>query len=232
MGNPTNYSLELPTRCLLLLDRLWPHAEAIFPSNRRGLGPLTSTFLISMSMPIINLPIERIERRDGGEANHYASDRPIDPSAAAAIVDILRRGRFGDAPFFAPGVWRFVSWRTAPFPNISLGLPESIARELDSERAAANAANMPAAQWCSILRNALAHGGIVYLNEQGRSSYGEPVKVYAFVSGKYDEESKQTPKPLIAVNFLRISEPGYRHFLRLWVKWLQDSGVAREAEAA
>ena len=36
---------------------------------------------------------------------------------------------------------------------------------------------MATSQWCSILRNAIAHGGIAYLNENGRSSYGEPVKM-------------------------------------------------------
>ena len=231
MGNPRNYSLELPERCLLLLDRLWPHASSTFAADRPDLGPLTSTFLISMSMPIINLPIERIERRQGGEAYHYASDRSVDPEAADAILQTLRRGRLGDAPFFIHGAWRFVSWRESPL-NIADGLPEATAHELERDKAAEDAASMPASQWCSILRNALAHGGIAYLNQWGRSSREEPVKMYAFASGKYDQESPQTPKPLIAVNFLRISETDYREFLRLWVRWLRNSGVAREAEAA
>jgi hypothetical protein len=96
-------------------------------------------------------------------------------------------------------------------------MPEHVAAELGTENAAQNAADMPASQWCSVLRNALAHGGIAYLNAQGRTSYQEPVKMYAFVSGKYDESSKESPKPLTAVNFLRISEPHYYDFLRRWV---------------
>ena len=232
MGNPANYSLELPERCLQLLDALWPHAQATRQVERPDLGPLTSTFLISMSMPIINLPIERIERRSGNEASHYASDRPIDPAAASAIVETLQKRPFGDAPFFADGAWRFVSCVKPPFPNIARGLPETIAAELDSEDAARKAAGIPASQWCSVLRNALAHGGIAYLNEQGRSSYEEPVKMYAFVSGTYDLMSKKRPKPLTAIHFLRISETDYRDFLRRWVAWLQDSGIAKESEAA
>ena len=232
MGNPRNYSLELPERCLLLLDRLWPHARATFQAEQPDLGPLTSTFLISMSIPIINLPIERIERRRGDEDRHFASDRPINPAAASAIVETLQERSLRDAPFFKDGAWRFVSCGTPPFPNIAYGLPEAIADELGAEDAAKNAAEMPASQWCSILRNALAHGGIAYLNEQGRSSYGEPVKMYAFVSGKYDQENKDLPKPLTAVNFLRISEIDYRDFLRRWVVWLRDTGIARASEAA
>lgn len=232
MGNPSNYSLELPQRCLSLLDKLWPYARTIFPADRPDLGPLTSTFLISMSMPIINLPIERIERRSGGEAHHYASDRPINAAVTDAIIETLQKRPFGSAPFFVDGAWRFATCATPPFPNIARGLPENIARELSGEQAAKDAARMPASQWSSILRNALAHGGIAYLNDQGRSTYGEPVKMYAFASGKYDEQSVQRPKPLKAVHFLRISEIDYRDFLCRWVGWLQDTGIAREAEAA
>ena len=56
--------------------------------------------------------------------------------------------------------------------------------------------------------------------------------MYVFVSGKYDQENKKSPKLLTAVNFLRISEIDYRNFLSQWVVWLQDSGIARASEAA
>jgi len=185
-----------------------------------------------MSMPIINLPIERIERREGGEHQHYANDRPINPEVVTAIVETLRRRPLREAPFFVDGIWRFACYEERPFPNIAHGVPERVAEELDSDTAARNAADMPASRWCSILRNALAHGGIAYLNGQGRSSYGEPVKMYAFVSGKYDRSSKESPKPLTAVNFLRIGEADYYDFLRRWVAWLQETGIARDSEAA
>ena len=229
MGNPQNYSLELPARCLALLDELWPYAQKTFHGGRPDLGPLTTTFLISMSMPIINVPIERIDRRRGEEDPHYASDRSIDPAVVRAIDETLGGKPVRGAPFFRYGAWRFVSCGTAPFPNIANGLPESIAEGLDADVAARDAANMPASRWCSILRNALAHGGIAYLNEQGQSSYGDPVKMFAFASGKYDQGR---PQSLISVNFLRISENDYREFLHLWVGWLQKSGVAKASEAA
>lgn len=232
MGNPLHFSLELPQRCLQLLETLWPHALAIRQADRPDLGPLTSTFLISMSMPIINLPIERIERRSGGEGQHYANDRPINPRIVNAMVETLQRRDLRDAPFFVPGAWRFTRCERPPLPNIARGVPDDIAEELASERAAQRAAVMPAQQWCSILRNALAHGGIAYLDGDGHSSYGAPVKMYAFASGKYDEDSVQKPGPLIAVNFLRISEADYFDFLRRWIDWLQATGIARASDAA
>ena len=42
---------------------------------------------------------------------------------------------------------------------------------VEREEAATRVGKMPTSQWCSILRNAMAHGGIAYLNEIGRSSY-------------------------------------------------------------
>lgn len=89
MGNPTNYSLELPARCLKLLETLWSHAAATYLDDATQLGPLTSTFLISMSMPMINLPIERIDRPVGDEHRYYVTDRPINPAAVTAIRKTL-----------------------------------------------------------------------------------------------------------------------------------------------
>ena len=82
MGNPAHYSREVPSRCLQLIDGLWQHVEGVFQSDRRDLGPLTSTFLISMSYPIVNLPIERIERHSSKPEQGYADDRHVDPGLA------------------------------------------------------------------------------------------------------------------------------------------------------
>lgn len=77
MGNPLHFSTELPGRCLQLIEELWPYAERTRQQDRPDLGSLTTTFLISMSMPIINLPIERIERHKNPEVEGYADDSPL-----------------------------------------------------------------------------------------------------------------------------------------------------------
>src|SRR5690606_34298465 len=108
-------------------------------------------------------------------------------------------------------------------------LPDAIAKLLGTEEASERAEKMPTSQWCGILRNAMAHGGIAYLDEDGRSTYGNPVKMLLFVSGKFDPAN---PKKLIAVNLLRISETDYRAFLGRWVTWLTHSGVSKVLSAA
>jgi hypothetical protein len=70
----------------------------------------------------------------------------------------------------------------------------------------------------------MAHGGIAYLDEDGQTSYGRPIKMYAFVSGRFDDKDA-----LIAVSVLRISEINFRQFLHRWVSWLQASGFALAA---
>jgi hypothetical protein len=228
MGNPLHFSLELPQRCLQLIDDLWPHVENVRQTDRPDLGSLTTTFLISMSMPIINLPIERIERHRNAQDDGYADDRRIDPQVAAAVLDTLSGQRFSKAPFYGPDEWSFATYAKRPL-NIARSIPEDLAIELGRKEAAARVGRMPTSQWCSVLRNAMAHGGIAYLNEMGRSSFGEPVKMYAFISGKFDDTDKEK---LLYLNVLRISEVNYRNFIRRWVSWLKSSGLAQELAAA
>lgn len=65
MGIPARYSLEVPERCLQLLECLWPEPEKAFVPGQEAVGPLTTTFHLGMATPIITLPIERVERHRG-----------------------------------------------------------------------------------------------------------------------------------------------------------------------
>ena len=238
MGNPQHYGIELPQRGLALINGLWNAAARTYGGNRPDLGPLTSTFLLSMSMPILNLPVERIERQIGqGDGEGYVDDRHISRRAVEAFQRTIQRGTLSQAPFYKQGAWRFFRYHGGPM-NIARELPENIASALDMDEAATNAGAMFASQWISVVRNALAHGGIAYLDERGRSSYDQPVKMYVFVSGKFDSgpcphlpnaACRGEQGPLIALNFLRIAETDYRAFLELWVSWLEEAGIVNAA---
>lgn len=193
-----------------------------------------------MSMPILNIPLERIERQiNKNEDEAYADDRQLNPEAVEAFVKVIRKGKLGDAPFYKDGTWRFHPLRDEPFPNISKGLPLQLAEALEHDGAVNAARAMPAAQWVSLLRNAMAHGGIAYLDENGCSSHGTPVKMFAFVSGKYGRPKCENADAacrfglgkLEGLNFLRISEDDYRNFLGDWVAWLEASKIAKQAAA-
>lgn len=223
-----------------LIDQLWPEATKVRGGERPDLGPLTSTFLLSMSMPILNIPVERIERQiDKAEGESYADDRNLNADAVKAFEDVIRRGQLGAAPFYSDGAWRFFAMREGPIPNISEGIPNNLADALSKDAAVEAARHMPASQWISIIRNAMAHGGIAYLDEHGRSSHGTPVKMYAFVSGKYgkprcqhaEAECRYGLGALEGLNVLRVSETDFRDFLREWARWLVRTKIAKQAAA-
>lgn len=240
MGNPRHYSIELPGRCIELIERLWPAVSEIHGGEHPELGPLTSTFLLSMSMPIINVPLERIERHiNKPDGAAYADDRPLSEDAVKAFQSVIQKGKLHDSPFYDEGAWHFLSIKGKRMPNIAHGLPEDWGKALGGDDATKNAHNMPAAQWISVLRNAMAHGGIAYLDENGQSSHGAPVKMYAFVSGKYakpkcqhaDADCRFGMGELESLNILRISEEAYRTFLQKWVAWLSDMRDAKQDAA-
>jgi hypothetical protein len=220
MGNPLHYSLELPQRCLQLIDELWPHAERVLQRDSPDLGSLTTTFLMAMSMPIVNFPVERIERHRAIPRRHYADDRHVHEGVTTAVLGALGAQQLKSAPFYVSGAWSFLSCPGDRLFNIADGLPVEVADQLSKPEAAERAAKLPASQWCSILRNSMSHGGIGYLDNEGRSSYGRSVTMYVFVSGKYDRER---PGELIGLNLLRINEANYREFLRKWVGWLTST---------
>lgn len=64
----------------------------------------------------------------------------------------------------------------------------------------------------------MAHGGILYLDERGRSSSTAPVRRFAFVS-------TNDPKNPTKLLFLRIGMADYRAFLQKWVDWLNTAAV-------
>lgn len=87
---------------------------------------------------------------------------------------------------------------------------------------------MPASQWISILRNALAHGGIAYLNKEEKSNHEQPVKMFAFVCCKYGAgECPAGLGNLEGLNILRISEYHFQCFFGNWVDWMRANDISK-----
>lgn len=229
MGIPQHFSLELPSRCLTLIDELWQAASSVYLPGQKHLGPLTTTFLLSMAAPIITLPVERILKSFDRQDNSYADDRFLDAEMAQRIKDLYQKGKLGGAPFYCSRVWSFAEQAKIVEPlNIAKHFPTELAEELATKVAFDRAENMEFKQWVNCLRNALAHGGIAYLDENGHQVFGGSARMYAFVSGRYDEKDRQK---LIGIKVLRIGETEFRDFLGLWVGWLEKSGISQALAA-
>lgn len=216
MGNPTHFSLEVSKRAHQLLRDLY---EELADSDGTRL-PLKATFLLSVSMPIVILPIERILKYKQKHAEGHMSDAVLNPGLADAIdraIDL--KDEVHEASFFT-GSWQYASLaKGAGFPNLAVaGLPDSVATQLDEPEAIEHAKSLSADIFCRILRNALAHGGILYLDQNGRSTTGAPVRRFAFVS----TDRLNNPTKL---HFLRIKMVDYRAFLQQWVDWLNREAI-------
>lgn len=215
MGNPTHFSLEVPKRAHQLLRDLY---EQLTDSDGTRL-PLKATFLLSVSMPIVILPIERILKY-GCKSGGHMNDAVLNPRLADAVDQAIDlEGEVHQAKFFT-GPWQYASLEKGQgFPNLAQnGLPDVVGEQLDTPEAVADARSLSAHRFCGILRNALAHGGVLYLDEHGRSCSGAPVRRFAFVS-------TDRPNNPTKLHFLRIKMVDYRAFLQRWVDWLNGEAI-------
>lgn len=220
MGRPTHYSAEVPARCQRLIETLSRHVEEASDPDGRWGGPLKTTFLVAMATPMLVLPIERIFKPAGQQHHGVADDRPLDPILADRILHHLGNGRaFGDAPFFLRDAWSYVP-TTAPF-QVAQDWPPPVLQALGSPEAFEAAARAPSRQVLLALRNALAHGGVTYLDRHGRQT--------EFATNMLGFASFAHPKAP-ELRLLRISVPGFEAFLRLWAEWLSSSGVLEQLD--
>lgn len=215
MGNPQNFSLDVPSRCQMLLDDLWP---TVSKKGEDGSLPLNASFLLAISTPMVNLPIERIWKTQNGRAVGHLNDSVLNAGLAQAIKKGIGNSPVAQAPFYAPDVWRYHYLpKSAALPDLSRqGLPAAVETALNSNQASTDAGAQTTETFCSILRNGLAHGGILYLDKSGSMVVRQPVQMFCFVS------TKQKDRAVIGLHFLRVGMKDYRAFLALWTKWLRN----------
>ena len=210
---PEHYARDIVERCDSLITSLLPVVQR--ESDVRFGGPLGTTFLLAMSTPMILLPVERMLKPIVRDA--VADDRSVEPALGEAVADVLSQARrFGDAPFARDGAWSYVAGHP-PF-NVTGGLPRELLEALSGAQAVKDAMDAAAARIVTDLRNALAHGGVAYLDEAGRKTDSQAAML-AFVG------SVMRNGRITSVNVLRVSEHDFREFLAAWASWLRQAGV-------
>ncbi|WP_174802669.1 hypothetical protein [Martelella limonii] len=221
MGNPQNFSIDVPQRCLILLEQLWPSVSN--KADGREL-PLNASFLLAISTPMVNLPIERIWKPQNGRAVGHLNDAILDASLAKAVKADIGQNPVVKAPFYEAGAWRYHYLpKGTALPDLSRqGLPLAVQQVLATDTALSAADVLATETFCSILRNGLAHGGVLYLDSHGQTTEGAPVTRFCFVS------TKQKNQAVVGLHFLQITMKNYRAFLGRWVGWLQN-GTAMPA---
>jgi hypothetical protein len=225
MGRPSHYSLDIVTRCRSLLQHLMPHVQKGLPDDKKFGGSLTTTFLLAMANPMIALPVERIFKPDDGK-DVVADDRALNAGLSDEVNKVFDgKTKLKESAFFVQADWRLVR-NVKPF-NIAQWGSEEIFEQLAGE-AAKNAAAEETAKFMMIhLRNAIAHGGVVYLDKDGRLNE-DTAAMLGFVSAKIDWKTQK----LEGLHISRVGEPDFHKFLLAWSDWIEKSGVSAAIDSS
>lgn len=216
MGRPGNYSIEVPSRCQQIIDELIERVEHDSRLAEGWGGPLKTTFLLAMSTPMLVLPLERIFkpliRNNPGVADDSLMDARVGKDVQAVLGP---RRAFGAAPFFEEGTWTYID--AVPQFAVSANWPPKVLDQLGSREAICAARAVDAATILDCIRNGLAHGGVSYLDRNGRHSE-DATNMLAFASFPSNRRRNE-------LRLARVSVEGFERFLREWSRWLAGSGV-------
>jgi hypothetical protein len=225
-------------------DRVLAMMAAFEPLARRGValsdgsysGDLRTSFPLIMASSLLVIPLERLK----GE--HFLREaererRIYDPMAAAL------KKRFMEAPFRGTGAWY------ALILDGSVDQPTSWnvrgGRPILDESHRTRADHAKTSDHVFVIRNALAHGNIVYLDEQGHYAPTHEAFHLAFISRRDVEpgrcrdlrgvsaclsritdqiEGRETPKKPPSYNVVVTSDETFLSFLKAWAEWLLSLG--------
>jgi hypothetical protein len=209
---PQHYSRDIAQRCQTLIRDLRSAVQGGLPGDAQFGGELSTTFLLAMATPMLVLPIERLFKPARPGASQVGDDRRLDPDLAREVDDVFG-STFSAAPFVVPGRWGYVPGY--PYFNVANIWPGGLLESLGMSDAFRRADGAPAAVVLRDLRNALAHGGIAYLDADGRQAEANAAMLaFAGVSRT-------------GLNILRVSEDDFCSFLMAWADWLAHPPIRR-----
>ena len=202
---PERFVTEYPARCRQLLDLLeGPAREA----------DLVGSFALLVASAAFTIPFARMV-----EKAHPLS-APEDELYDA--VEGLKKQSFADAKFWdgeKPGFFRYAKIVTEAEDSVRW-------RNAKGEHPLASSEMKDANVILRTIRNALAHGNVVYLDKDGYETAGNRLVYLAFLSRHENGDGYR-----VAI----FDEETFLAFLKAWIEWLQTFPPEREfkfAEAA
>jgi hypothetical protein len=167
---------------------------------------------------MIALPVERIFKPTRGK-DVVADDRALSAGLSGEVNRVFDgKTKFKECAFFSKGDWGLVR-DVRPF-NIAEWGNKEVFEQLASEAAKKAAAEETAKFMLIHLRNALAHGGIAYLDKHGRQT-DQTAAMLCFVSARLDRNTQD----LAGLHISRVSEAGFHTFLSAWCEWIEKADV-------
>lgn len=204
MGIPVRFASEYPGRCLELVDALEDYARA---------ERLVGSFSLLVASAVLTIPFERASTK------HFLH-RDKDDALTEAIA-ALGAVKFAAAPFWqrkAPGDWR----QAHIIDNVN-----DVANWVGSDGKhplAPDAENVigkkVASEVLRAIRNALAHGNVVYLDKDGQEQEGALLHYLAFLS-RY-EEGPEAQAKAETYRLIITTEDEFLRFVKVWAKWISN----------
>jgi hypothetical protein len=209
---PDRFVTEFPARCLTLLESFESDATR---------QDLVGTFAIMLASSMLTIPLERLNARHplhGAEHDLVAGLKQI---AGQRWVEV------GEWAAASPVRWRFA--RIMGDPNDVAGWKDE--RDVRSMTEEANTiGRRRAAEVLRAVRNALAHGSIVYLNEDGYEVAGARVEWLGFLS-RYEETPEQREAGE-TYRLVAVREGDFLAFVKAWATLIGQLGIGNDLRAA
>ena len=195
---PERFVTESPERCGQLLDMLEPQARQ---------ADLVGSFALLVASAAFTIPFGRMT-----EMNHPLGRPERDLSRA---IRGLRRYPFLKAPF----------WSGSPPTDFRYARIVSDPERAEDWRDAAGIHPLKSTEEnnsntvLSVIRNALAHGNVVYLDESGHETPGNRLHFIGFLSRHEDNRSHRV---------VIFGEEDFLLFLKAWIAWVLTFPPERE----
>ncbi len=214
---PARFVTEYPKRCMELFEVL----EGLARQKE-----LVGSFSLVVATSVFLIPYERMK------ATHPLH-RPEEEAGIYRAIRRAERQKFLEGEFWKKRphqTWRYSrimnnANRTLEWRDASDRHPmDAGAKNLINERCVNDVLR--------VLRNSLAHGNVVYLDETGFEKIGAKVQHLAFLS-RY-EESAERREQSETYRLVVTTEEGFLHFVKSWATWLsgmsQDLRLVQAAE--
>lgn len=211
----------IPERfCTQIPQRMWSLINAMEPIAREK--DLLTSFALMAAMPILIIPLERVAKKDASGKNEI-NDLHVAPRFAADWGQ-KRREKFVNA--FVPNREDWSKWRYLVIPRNQIERPSAWKDALGRHPMHPGAVNEITEQDVEnvllVMRHGLAHGSIVYLDEDGNENPFRRVTHLGFVAraqGK-DRGSATSFRVLI------VEQEAFLSFLKRWTDWIGGYEVA------
>lgn len=201
---PERFVAEYPQRCIALLEMFEPMARA---------ERLMGSFSLLVASAVFVIPYERMQE------THPLNRRGRVADLDNALRRLDKRELFLEAKFWDradPGEWRFS--RIMANQNDTMCWVDEDGIHPMAPQATNSMGSRKAGLVLRVVRNALAHGNVVYLNAAGFEQRHTEVQYLGFLA-RY-EECKEQRKVSETYRLVVTTDENFFRFVKAWATWI------------